>query len=184
MHNAQYKAKSTTLSTSLEKLSSSQLNKGCDIKHIYDSLTRKKAAILSQVRAGNNRLNPYLHRIKAIDSDQCACGQGEETVNHFSLNCSQWTQQRRILLQLAGPVPNDGVKMVERQHTQKGIHRQKPDMEIIKAIIQFVKEMMAPIRGDAAAYEIPGSMTNNLSYHPKFNMYSEQESSTTSFCNL
>ncbi len=45
------------------------------------------------------KLNGYLYRIDATPSDQCACGQARETVEHFLFRCTQWTQQRAELLQ-------------------------------------------------------------------------------------
>ena len=58
---------------------------------LYDHLTRKEAGVLSQLRTGMARLNAYLHRIGAAPSDQCACGQATETVDHFLFRCRNWT---------------------------------------------------------------------------------------------
>lgn len=40
-------------------------------KRLYDSLTYDEARIVSQLRTGKCRLNSYLYRINATDSDQC-----------------------------------------------------------------------------------------------------------------
>lgn len=45
------------------------------------------------------RLNGYLYRINVAESDQCACGQARETVEHFLFRCQKWTTQRTDMLQ-------------------------------------------------------------------------------------
>jgi hypothetical protein len=45
------------------------------------------------------RLNGYLHRIGAAPSDQCACGQATETVDHFLFRCRKWTAYRTEMLE-------------------------------------------------------------------------------------
>jgi ribonuclease HI len=67
---------------------------------IYDKLTRQEANVLAQLRTGMARLNGYLHRIGAVESGQCACGQAEETVAHFLFRCTRWeTQQAQLIEQ-------------------------------------------------------------------------------------
>jgi hypothetical protein len=72
---------------------------GPHTRAIYDSLGRKQANILAQLRTGMTRLNGYLHRIGAAESDQCMCGHDKETVEHFLFRCRQWETQRRELLE-------------------------------------------------------------------------------------
>ena len=55
---------------------------------LYNAFKRTEAEILAQLRTGMSRLNGYLYRIKAIDSDLCACGQAKETVEHFLFRCT------------------------------------------------------------------------------------------------
>jgi len=64
---------------------------------LYDALGRNEACVLAQLRTGMARLNGYLHHIGAVDTDQCACGQAKETVEHFLFNCSQWKAHRGCL---------------------------------------------------------------------------------------
>ncbi|CDM38583.1 Probable transposable element [Penicillium roqueforti FM164] len=45
------------------------------------------------------RLNGYLYRINVADTDQCACGQARETVEHFLFRCQKWTAHWTELLQ-------------------------------------------------------------------------------------
>ena len=66
---------------------------------LYDHLTRKEVGVLAQLRTGMARLNGYLHRIRAAPSDQCACGQATETVDHFLFRCKNWTAYRSEMLE-------------------------------------------------------------------------------------
>jgi hypothetical protein len=66
---------------------------------LYDSFNRLGASTLAQLRTGMARLNGYLHRIGAAESDQCACGQARETVEHFLFRCTKWSTYRAQMLQ-------------------------------------------------------------------------------------
>jgi hypothetical protein len=66
---------------------------------LYDSFNWAEARILAQLRTGMVRLNGYRHRIGASETDQCACGQARETVEHFLFRCSRWDQYRKRMLQ-------------------------------------------------------------------------------------
>ncbi len=68
---------------------------------LYDRLSRKEANVLAQLRTGMAKLNTYLHRIRAASSDQCACGQARETVEHFLFRCRQWTEHPAEMVQCA-----------------------------------------------------------------------------------
>jgi hypothetical protein len=45
------------------------------------------------------RLNTYLHRIGAAESDMCDCGQARETVQHFLFHCTKWSALRDGMIQ-------------------------------------------------------------------------------------
>jgi hypothetical protein len=66
---------------------------------LYAHLSRKEAGVLAQLRTGMARLNGYLHRIGAAPTDQCACGQATETVDHFLFRCKKWTAYRTEMLE-------------------------------------------------------------------------------------
>jgi hypothetical protein len=68
---------------------------------LYNSFKRVGASILAQLRTGMIRLNGYLHRIGASETDQCPCGQARETVEHFLFRCSHWDQYRERMRQQA-----------------------------------------------------------------------------------
>lgn len=54
------------------------------------------------LRTGINRLNKYLARINAVDSENFQCGKGEETVDHIWFRCPCWRNLRIEIRQLAG----------------------------------------------------------------------------------
>jgi hypothetical protein len=65
------------------------------IKNIYDLPTKTEARILAQLRTDMAKLNGFLYRIKATDSEICECGTAKETVKHFLFIYSRWTHLRR-----------------------------------------------------------------------------------------
>jgi hypothetical protein len=56
---------------------------GKHTKALYDSLKRREADVLSQLRTGVARINGYLNKIGAAESDMCECGRAPETMEHF-----------------------------------------------------------------------------------------------------
>ena len=56
---------------------------------LYNGFKRTEAGILAQQRTGMSRLNGYLYRINAAETDLCTCGQAKETVEHFLFRCTQ-----------------------------------------------------------------------------------------------
>jgi hypothetical protein len=103
---------------------------------LYNSFNHTGASILAQLRTGMARLNGYLHRIGAAESDLCACGHAKETVEHFLFRCSQWDQYREILRKqtdtkmgclsffLGGKSPSD-------------LEPWKPRLSVVRATIQY-----------------------------------------------
>jgi hypothetical protein len=71
---------------------------GKHTRALYDSLKRREACVLAQLRTGMARLNGYLCRIGKAESDQCECGQARETVNHFLFRCTRWQEHRTQML--------------------------------------------------------------------------------------
>ncbi|KAM5529264.1 reverse transcriptase [Fusarium oxysporum f. sp. phaseoli] len=75
---------------------SKRLDKALPSKHtrtLYDALKRRESDILVQLRTGMARVNRYLHRIGAAETDICDCGQEEESVDHFLFRCRRWDEQ-------------------------------------------------------------------------------------------
>ncbi|KAI8401336.1 hypothetical protein FOFC_18205 [Fusarium oxysporum] len=76
---------------------SKRLHKALPGKHtrmLYDALKRHESDILVQLRTGMARVNTYLRRTGAAETDTCDCGQEEETVDHFLFRCPRWDEQR------------------------------------------------------------------------------------------
>lgn len=119
---------------------------GKHTRQLYDRLSWKEASVLAQLRTGMARLNGYLYRIKVAETDQCACGQARETVEHFLFRCQKWTTHRREMLQyththrgnmsffLGGKSPSDNQDWT-------------PNLEAVRASIRFA---IATGRLDAA----------------------------------
>ena len=109
---------------------------GKHTRDLYDKLERREASVLAQLRTGMTRLNDFLSRIGAAESDQCACGHVRETVEHFLLRCVRWTALREDMLQctttrrgslsfyLGGKAPSDPKQW-------------SPDMKAVRAAIKY-----------------------------------------------
>jgi hypothetical protein len=103
---------------------------------LYNSFKLVGASTLAQLRTGMIKLNGYLHQIGAPETDQCACGQARETVEHFLFRCSLWDQYRERMLQqtetkmgclsffLGGKSPTDPVSW-------------KPSVAAVRAAVQY-----------------------------------------------
>lgn len=80
------------------------------------------------------------------DSDLCECGIERETVQHFLLRCTRWNEQRRALIETAGPhfgnLPQMlGGKAESVDGTSEPNGRAwEPDIKIVKAVIAFAME--------------------------------------------
>ena len=72
---------------------------GKHTRQLYDRLSWKEASVLAQLRTGMVRLNGYLYRINVAQTDQCACGQAREIVEHFLFRCRKWTTYWTEMLQ-------------------------------------------------------------------------------------
>jgi hypothetical protein len=103
---------------------------------LYNSFKWAEASILAQLRTGMTKLNGYLHRIKASDTDQCACGHARETVEHFLFRCTQWDQHRHRLCQ------QTETKMGCLSFFLGGKQRSdppswKPNLAAVRAVVQY-----------------------------------------------
>ena len=68
---------------------------GKHTKALYDSLSKRDARILIQLRTGCARLNQFLARIKAVKSPTCQCGAAPESPRHYLFSCNRWVRQRK-----------------------------------------------------------------------------------------
>ena len=109
---------------------------GKHTRQLYDGLSRKEASVLAQLRTGMAKLNGYLHRIDATPSDQCACGQARETVEHFLFRCTQWTQQRAELLRCTD-TRRSNISFYLGGKSPSDDNNWAPNMGAVRATIRF-----------------------------------------------
>jgi hypothetical protein len=69
---------------------------------LYNKLSRNTSAKIIQLRTGHCGLNSYLHRFGLADSPLCECETGQETVEHFLLECPRYREQRSAMRKAAG----------------------------------------------------------------------------------
>jgi hypothetical protein len=117
-------------------------------KYLYDKLAQKEAAALAQLRTGRCRLNSYLAKINAAPTELCPCGQ-PETIEHFLIECPNWTQQRQQLKQEAGTRWKElsyilggwnETKLPDGQYADGPREKWKPNVKVVKATIAFALE--------------------------------------------
>jgi hypothetical protein len=80
------------------------------------------------------------------ESDLCACGVERETVQHFLFQCTQWNEQRRVLIDAVGSnygslsyMPGGKPESVDGTNEQNR-KAWKPDIKVIKAVVAFAVE--------------------------------------------
>lgn len=109
---------------------------GTHTRALYDRLKRREADILSQLRTGMARVNSYLYRIGAAESDTCECGQGAETIEHFLFRCTKWDTQRENMRRIRqANIGNLSVFLGGKQATDGP--KWAPDLEAVRATIRF-----------------------------------------------
>ena len=52
---------------------------------------------IAQLRTGYCRLNQYQHKIGVVQSPDCSCGNGSETIEHYLLQCQDHQQARDLM---------------------------------------------------------------------------------------
>jgi hypothetical protein len=146
-----YQSKSTTIRLAITKQRQEKVlpegvgkySKRIDValpgKHtriLYDGLKRKEATILAQLRTGMTRLNSYLSKIRAADSDLCICGQASETVEHFLFRCTKWTALREGMLQCT-ETRRGNLSFYLGGKARSDPERWKPDMRAVRETIKY-----------------------------------------------
>ncbi|KAG7000626.1 hypothetical protein FOFC_03578 [Fusarium oxysporum] len=118
---------------------SKRLDKALPGKHtrtLYDALKRRESDILVQLRTGMARVNRYLHRIGAADTDTCDCGQEEETVEHFLFRCPQWDEQQEHMRIVDREMMGNLSFFLGDKTAEEG-HRWSPNLRAVRAAIKF-----------------------------------------------
>jgi hypothetical protein len=138
---------------------------------VYNSLSREEAGILSQLRTDHTPLNSNLARIGAEESANCTCGTVVESTQHFLFHCPKWRSERSKLRETMASRWGDlayalgGWSGRIDRRTGKCVdgapERWKPDMRVIKAMVQYVKDTKrfqpkATVMGEAEVAEEVG----------------------------
>ena len=109
---------------------------GKHTRQLYDRLSWKEASVLAQLRTGMARLNGYLFRINATETDQCACGQAKETVEHFLFRCRKWTAHRTELLQRTN-THRGNISFFLGGKSSSDDQKWTPNLEAVRASVRF-----------------------------------------------
>ncbi|RYC78634.1 hypothetical protein BFJ63_vAg18491 [Fusarium oxysporum f. sp. narcissi] len=118
---------------------SKRLDKALPGKHtrtLYDALKRRESDILVQLRTGMARVNRYLHRIGAAETETCDCGQEEETLDNFLFRCTQWDEQREHMRKVDQAMIGNLSFFLGGKTADDG-HRWSPDLGAVRAAIEF-----------------------------------------------
>jgi len=112
---------------------------GKHTKEIYDTLNKKEAGTLAQLRTGMARINGYLYRIGVSDTDHCDCGAAKETVKHFLFLCARWDHLRaRLLQQLKTRIGDISFCLGGRsKNLELDPSPWKPNMNAVRATIRY-----------------------------------------------
>jgi ribonuclease HI len=128
-----------------------QLDQALPGKHtlaLYNT-SSEEASVLVQMRTGHRRLNQSLYRLKIVDTADCQCGEGEESIQHVLLHCPRWTAARAELQAAAGDRWGDVSYLLGgwglKKHWETGEpldgpkKKWKPDLKVVKQTIRFIQ---------------------------------------------
>lgn len=107
---------------------------GSHTRHMYDSLSKRQASVLAQLRTGMTPLNGYLHNIRAAEANLCDCGEAAEKKEHFILHCIRWSEQRKILNVYTG---EDNLSRLLGGKSTTDTDDWRLDMDAVRAVIKF-----------------------------------------------
>ena len=82
---------------------------------------------ISRLHTGHCHLSEYLHRFNVIETSDCECGAGKETVDQFLLNCGLYDEERDRMRKKVGA---QGMR----------VSSLLGDTEIIKETIEYIEE--------------------------------------------
>ena len=107
---------------------------------LYNGRAKSHANVLCQLRSGINRLNKYLAKINAVETEQCKCGRGEESVDHLLFRCPRWSHFRGEIRRLAGHRWGDTWYLLggwSGDQKNGALAKWKPTNEMVTATINF-----------------------------------------------
>jgi hypothetical protein len=68
------------------------------VLRLFESLSKPYTSILIQMRSMRIALNHFLFKIKAVESDECYCGEGSQTPRHILMQCPLYADLRKTFL--------------------------------------------------------------------------------------
>ncbi|KJZ68058.1 hypothetical protein HIM_12550 [Hirsutella minnesotensis 3608] len=89
-----------------------------------------------QLRTGMSRLNVFLHRIGAAESELCDCGKESEMMDHFLFRCARWEEERKKMLKSARDRLG-GLSNFLGGKTSRDSEEWAPDKQAVRAAIKF-----------------------------------------------
>ena len=109
-------------------------------KKMYNSLKRREADVLSQLRTGMARINSYLSKIGAAGSDMCKCGRAPETMEHFLFRCTRWDTERGTMRQVGQSMMGNISFILGGKPASDG-PEWAPNLEAVQATVKFAMAM-------------------------------------------
>jgi hypothetical protein len=133
---------------------------GTHVRRLYDTLTRREAQVLVQLRTGHSRLRGFLAKLGFEDSPACECGERVETVRHFLLHCRRYQDLRSEMIEEAQDRYGDMSYMLggrSRNRRPDGswidgpVAKWIPNLKIVRAVIRYAMATgrLSTTRGDA-----------------------------------
>jgi hypothetical protein len=95
--------------------------------------------VLSQLPTGMARINSYLCKIGAVESDMCDCGQAAETMEHFLFRCTKWEIQREGMRQVGQSMMGNLSFFLGGKSTSDG-QKWAPNLQAVRATVKFATE--------------------------------------------
>ncbi|KAF4546911.1 Hypothetical protein D9617_102g071700 [Elsinoe fawcettii] len=122
----------TTVGDAVRRIDAAWL--GSHTHGMYNELRKRQASVLAQLCTGMTPLNGYLHKIKAVETNLCDCGEAIESREHFIFHCVRWSGQREIMGVWTGE------EDLSRLLGGKGSTDEDdwtPDMDAVRVVIHF-----------------------------------------------
>ena len=123
--------------------------------------------MLAQLRTGMTRLNGFLSRIGAAESDHCARGHASGTVEHFLLRCIRGTALREYILQYT-TTRRGSLSFYLGRKAPPDSKQWSPDMRAVRAEIKYAMAMgrLDPDDEQDRASRSERSLTNTTQPQP------------------
>nr|CEG03942.1 unnamed protein product [Fusarium acuminatum CS5907] len=88
------------------------------------------------MRTGMARVNRYLCKIGAAESDMCECGQAPETMEHFLFRCTRWETEREGMRQVGQDMMGNLSFFLGGKSVSDGA-KWRPNLEAVRATVKF-----------------------------------------------